>query len=216
VIQLPESNVNWRHPNEFKKCRQAVKTVLQHAKLSTSSSSKRPATAKQPGGTVRIGVDNFTGRIYETGRDSQYGRWSYFKVSGQNARSIVILTVYQVCQQPEEFTMDTTTCKQQNILLAEHHRLINSMSGRVTPHPCQALIHNLSSQLCEWRAEGLEIILSGDLNEVLGDDPTQFATITTQFNLTDVYRFRHGLDEPATYQRGDSITYSARLLSSLP
>jgi hypothetical protein len=24
VIQLPESNVDWRHPNKFKKCRQAV------------------------------------------------------------------------------------------------------------------------------------------------------------------------------------------------
>jgi hypothetical protein len=66
VIQLPEANEDWRHSNEYKQCRKAVTSVFQHAKISTSSSRKRTVTAKQPGGTVTIGVDNFTGRIFET------------------------------------------------------------------------------------------------------------------------------------------------------
>jgi hypothetical protein len=86
VIQLPESNVDWRHPQELRKCRQAVTSVLTHAKLSTSSSIKRTTSAKQPGGTLTIGVDNFTGRIYETGREEQFGRWSFFKTNGRNGR----------------------------------------------------------------------------------------------------------------------------------
>jgi hypothetical protein len=84
VIQLPEANVDWRHPQEFKKCRKAVTAVFRHAKLSTSSSTKRTTTSKLLGGSLMIGVDDFTCRIFETGRDGIFGRWSYFKVSGRN------------------------------------------------------------------------------------------------------------------------------------
>jgi hypothetical protein len=62
VIQLPKANVDWRHPNGFKKCRKAVTSVFRHAKRSTSSSTKRTTTSKLPGG-----------RIFETGRDEIYG-----------------------------------------------------------------------------------------------------------------------------------------------
>jgi hypothetical protein len=71
----------------------------------------------------------------------------------------------------------------------------------------------------QWRADGFEIILSGDLNEVLGDDPNEFAAVTTEFNLTDIYRHRHGLDEPATHQRGhkrlDYILCTSALLPAV-
>jgi hypothetical protein len=111
--------------------------------------------------------------------------------------------VYQVlCQQPVESTGLTTACKQQHVILDEQNRLSTSATGKISPHPRQALIQDLTTQLREWQMEGLEIILSGDLNEVLRDDPSEFASITTAFKHTDVYRHRHGLDEPATYQRG--------------
>jgi hypothetical protein len=202
VIQLPESNIDWRHPNEFRKCRKAVTSVFKHAKLSTSSSIKRTVTAKQPGGTLPIGVDNFTGRIYKTGRDEKFGCWSFFKTNGQNGRSIVVIIVYQVCNQPVDSVGITTACKQQHLILDEQQRLVVHANGRSSPHPRKALIQDLSWQMRQWRSDGFEMILSDDLNEVLGDDPNEFAVITTDFNLTDIYRHRHGSDEPATYQRG--------------
>jgi hypothetical protein len=65
----------------------------------------------------------------------------------------------------------------------------------------------------------LEILLLLDLNEVLGENLDGFAKITTKFNLTDIYRHRHGLDEPATYPRGhcrlDYILCSPALLPSV-
>jgi hypothetical protein len=81
VIQLPESNIDWCHRSEFRNCRKAVASVFKHAKLSTSSSIKRTVSAKQPGDTLTIGVDNFIGRIYETGRDEKFDRWSFFKTN---------------------------------------------------------------------------------------------------------------------------------------
>jgi hypothetical protein len=69
IIQLPESNVDWRSRKEFQKCQASVQSVFRHAKMSTSSSTKRSSSAKLPGGTLTIAVDNFTGRISGTGRD---------------------------------------------------------------------------------------------------------------------------------------------------
>jgi hypothetical protein len=198
VIQFPESNIDWRHPNEYKKCRQAVTSVFSHAKLITSSSTKRTVTAHQPGGSLTVRVDNFTGRIFESGKDKEFGRWSYFKTSGRNGRQLVIATVYQVCDQPVASTGDTTACKQQHLILNDQKRLTTHANGRVTPHPRAALLTDLSLQMRQWRDEGFEVLLSGDLNEVIGEVPTKFAAFTTAFNLTDIYRHQHGLDEPAT------------------
>jgi exonuclease III len=70
-----------------------------------------------------------------------------------------------------------------------------------------------------WQAEGHEFIISGDLNELLGDNPNEFGAITTEFNLADVYRHRHGMDEPATFSGGhrrlDYILCSVPLLSTV-
>jgi hypothetical protein len=123
--------VDWRHPHEYRECRQAVTSVLKHAKISTSSSIKRTTTAKQPGGTLTIGVDNFTGRIYKTGRDEHFGRWSFFKINGRNGRSIVLVTAYQVCNQPVDTAGLTTACKQQHLILDEQQRLVTHANGRI-------------------------------------------------------------------------------------
>jgi hypothetical protein len=91
--------------------------------------------------------------------------------------------------------------------------------GVPSPHPCQALIRDFTSRMHQWRAEGYDFIISWDLNEVLGDNPSEFGSITTEFDLTDVYRDRHGMDEPATYQRGhrrlDYMLCSAALLPAV-
>jgi hypothetical protein len=114
----------------------------------------------------------------------------------------VILAVYEVCNQPVDAVGLTTSCKQQHISLDEQQRLVNHDNGRISPHPRKALIHDLSCQMLQWRSDGFEIILSGDLNEILGTDPNEFAYITTEFDRTDVYRHCHGSDKPAMYQRG--------------
>jgi hypothetical protein len=203
VIQLPEANVDWRSPNEFKKCLSSVQSMFRHSKLSTSSSTKRSNSSKLPGGTLTIAVDNFTGRISETGRDSKYGRWSYFKTRGRHGRKIVVVTIYQVCDKAVASSGSTTACLQQHTILDEEGRISVNARGVPSPHPRQALLQDFSAQLQSWRADGPDFIISGDLNELLeGTIPDEFGSITTEFNLTDVYRHRHGTDEPATFNCG--------------
>jgi hypothetical protein len=202
VIQLPEANVDWRRPREFRKCQTAVQLVFRHAKISTSSSTKRADTAKLPGGTLTIAVDNFTGRISGSGRDSKYGGWSYFQVQGRNGHTIIVATIDQVCNQAVASAGSSTACLQQHTLLNEAGRITKNVRGVQSPHPRKALLQDSSAQLRSWRAAGHEIIISGDLNELLGDNPEEFGSITSEFNLTDVYRHRHGMEEPAAFNRG--------------
>jgi hypothetical protein len=219
VIQFPEANVDCRRPKEFQKCQSAVQSVFRHSKLSTSSSTKRTTTTKLPGGTLTIAVDNFTGRISGSGRDSKYGRWSFFKTRGRNGRTIIIVTIYQVCSQAVASAGSTTVCIQQHTLLNEVGHIKISASGVPYPHPRKALIQDFSEQLRSWRKTGHEFIISGDLNEILGDNLAEFGLITTEFNLVNVYRHRHGMDEPATFNGGhrrlDYILCSTPLLSTV-
>jgi hypothetical protein len=219
VIQFPEANVDWRSPGEFKKCQSAVKSVFRHTKLSTSSSTKRTTSAKLPGGTLTIAVDNFTGRVSGTGRDHKYGRWSFFKTRGRNGRTIIVVTIYQVCQQTVASAGISTACQQQHTLLDEDGRITTNTRGVPSPHPRTALIQDFATQLRTWRAAGHEFIIYGDLNELLGDAPDEFGSITTEFDLTDVYCHRHRMDKPATFNRGhrrlDYVLCSVPLLSTV-
>jgi hypothetical protein len=141
VIQLPEANVDWRSPKAFQNCQSSVQSVFRHSKLSTSSSTKRTASTKLPGGTLTIAVDNFTGRISGSGRDSKFGRWSCFKTRGRQGRTIIVVTIYQVCNQAVASAGSTTAClHQQHTLLDEARRITTNARGVPSPHPRKALI----------------------------------------------------------------------------
>jgi hypothetical protein len=193
--------------------------VFRHSKLSTSSSTKRASSAKLPGGTLTIAVDNFTGRISGSGRASKYGRWSYFQTRGRHGRTIIVATIYQVCDTAVASSGSTTACLQQHTLLDEGGHITVNARGVPSPHPRKALIQDFSAQLRTWRAAGHEFIISGDLNELLGDNPDEFGSLTTEFDLADVYRHRHGMEEPATFNCGhrrlDYMLCSAALLPTV-
>jgi hypothetical protein len=143
----------------------------------------------------------------------------FFKTRGRNGRTIIIVTIYQVCNQAVASAGSTTACIQQHTLLDEASRIKISASGVPYPHPRKALIQDFSEQLRSWRETGHEFIISGDLNEMLGDNPAEFGSITTEFNLVDVYRHRHGMDEPAMFNGGNRrlnyILCSTPLLSTV-
>jgi hypothetical protein len=147
VIQLPEANVDWRSPKAFQNCQSSVQSVFRHSKLSTSSSTKGTASAKLPGGTLTIAVDNFTGRISGSGRDTKFGRRSYFKICGRQGRTIIVVTIYQMWNQAVASAGSTTACIQQHTLLDEAGRITTNARGVPSPHPRKALIQDFASQL---------------------------------------------------------------------
>jgi hypothetical protein len=63
-------------------------------------------------------IGKHRGRNIETGHD-KYGRWVYFRMSGQGNKVITIIGMYQVCQGNVQTAGPTTAITQQYSMLAQ-------------------------------------------------------------------------------------------------
>ena len=137
-------------------------------------------------------TDHTTSR-YKSKFEDPLGRWSAISLMGRNGRCIHFLTVYQVVAKAT--TGPYTAYQQQSTAL----RLAN----RDVP-PRQAFIADLDKYLeVLTREPESQLVLMGDLNEVVGHNPAGFAKIIMKFNLIDIHGHFHSLlTEVPTYARG--------------
>jgi exonuclease III len=98
LINFQETNINWRS-SCLSHCYDKFRQVYHHARLSTSSSIITCGTDYQPGGTMSVVTDDYLGRVVEIGSDPEMGRWSFTCMFGRHGRQIVLVSVYQVCNQ---------------------------------------------------------------------------------------------------------------------
>jgi exonuclease III len=205
-----ETNLNWRSEC-LAQCYERFKRVYHNVRLATSSSIIRYRTHYQPGGTMCAVADDYVGRVVETGSDSEMGRWSFVRLMGKNGLFIVVISVYQVCNQQANTVGDRTAFAQQLSLLRRNGKDCS---------PRKSFFEDLDKQLEEWIGKDYEIILSGDLNEALGADVNGFARISAKWDLVEIIQHFHGVvDEPPTYARGtrrlDYVFCTTNLLASV-
>jgi hypothetical protein len=62
-------------------------------------------------------TDDYIGRVVETGSDTKVGRWSYIHLIGKHGCNIIVVLVYQVCNQLANNVGDRTAFAQQLSLL---------------------------------------------------------------------------------------------------
>ena len=91
----------------------------------------------------------------------KYGRWCGFVLLGKDNREIIIITAYNVPQDTQ--AGDNTLHAQQTSLYL--------LDGEVDPNPRNNFIRNLFALVTEAKETNQDIILMGDFNEVVGDDP---------------------------------------------
>jgi hypothetical protein len=156
-------------------------------------------------------TDDFVGPVTETGSDIEMGRWSYQRLLGKQGRNIIVVSLYQVCNQQANNVRDRTAFAQHLSLLRRNGK---DCSAR------KSFFDGIDKQIGEWIEKGYEIILSGDLNEELGSDIHGFARISARHNLVEVIQHFHGTEnEPPTYACGirrlDYIFCTPNLLSSV-
>jgi endonuclease/exonuclease/phosphatase family metal-dependent hydrolase len=70
------------------------------------------------------------------------------------------------------------------------------------PDPKKIFIDNLTALVKKARREDKDIILTGDFNELVGDDPRGMSTVLSAGNLADAHRHQHGVVNITTYTRG--------------
>jgi exonuclease III len=168
------------------------------------SSSKAPVLHfTKPGGNM-VGITGpLVGRIRETITDP-YGRWCSYTIIGRDTKEIMILTAYNVSQYKNAKVGNDTLFNQQIVL----YKLNNIRE----PDPKKMFITDLKEL-------DKDIILTGDFNEMVGDDSNGMAKVLSAGNLTDAHSNQHGIVDITTYTRGtkrlDYVFVTPRLVDRI-
>ena len=162
-------------------------------KIIHSSSVSPVLTFTKPGGNMVGITGSLVGRVRDTITDP-YGRWCGYTLIGKDNKEILILTAYNVSQVVNAKVGDDTLFNQQIAL----YKLNNIRE----PDPKKIFITDLVEVVKKARAEDKDIILTGDFNELVGDNPNQMARVLQEGCLTDVHGHQHGEVDINTYTRG--------------
>lgn len=194
VVCIQEHNLDTTQYHVNQTLHQTTRKQWQRANLKMSSSPIAFNGTWKPGGTGILAVSSITGRLADAGQDD-WGRWSYQTFKGQQGAQITVVSAYQVVDQRQAQKGQCTTATQQySLLLRQHDRITD---------PRKAFRRDLREFLRNQRQKGSQILLIGDFNERIGEDPSGMSKIAAQFELQDILKTQHGhLSEPATYARG--------------
>ena len=114
-------------------------------------------------------------------------------MEGKNDREIMVLTAYNV---PQEIKAggDTLHAQQTSLYM---------LDGIDQPNPREQFIENLVKVIKKAVSKDKDTIITGDFNEVVGENPWMMAKVLLAGNLVDVYEVKHGNEcNIATYIRG--------------
>ena len=126
-----------------------------------SSSSLAPITSyTKPGGNMMGITDPLIGCIGRRIED-KYGEWRGFVLLREDNREILVLTAHNV---PQDTPAGDNSLHAQNTSLY-------LLDGEVDPNPRKLFIRDLLSLITIVIKENQDIILMGDFNEVVGNNP---------------------------------------------
>jgi hypothetical protein len=149
-------------------------------------------------------------RVRDTITDP-YGRWCDYTLIGRDTKEIMILTAYNVSQYKNAKVGEDTLFNQQIAL----YKLNNIRD----PDPKRIFIEDLTTIVKKARIEDKDIILTGDFNELVGDNSRGMTTVLSAGNSTDAHEHQHGTVNITTYTRGvkrlDYVFVTPRLVNHI-
>jgi hypothetical protein len=196
VFGLSETNLDWLRHAVREKCSKICNDLYGSSLLETSTSDLRSNSTYKPGGTCTGLTQEYCGRYQQSGSDPHVlGRGSYIRLHGKQGESLVVVTVYRVCNSNIGKAGSSTAFHQEWHLLR--------LSDHLKPNPRKNFIVDLIKEIKKWKLEGAHVILGGDFNKNLGDTIDGLSHLMSICTLTGVHAFFHGVsDEPNTYVRG--------------
>jgi exonuclease III len=116
LCNFQETNVSWRSQC-LSQCYKKFTWVYNQARILTSLSVITYHAFYQPRGTMTVVTDDYVGQVIKTGSDTEMGRWSFTRLLGMHGQNIILVSVYQVCNQQSNAVGDRTAFAQQLLLL---------------------------------------------------------------------------------------------------
>jgi hypothetical protein len=143
----------------------------------------------KPGGTMIVTVDSLMGRVVKQDRD-WWGRWVIQEFIGRGNRRLALFSVYQPVDRTSQAGRVTVTAQQVSLLCLTQDSVTN---------PRTAFRRNLLQVLQEYSETGTSLMVLGDFNKPLGQEPDRISHIAGTLGLMDLMMSRHSSPPPATY-----------------
>jgi hypothetical protein len=140
----------------------------------------------KPGGNLVGITGSLVGRIKETIIDP-YGRWCGYTIIGKDTKEIMIIKAYNVSQYKNAKVGEDTLFNQQIALYKL--KKVRDLD------PKKIFIEDLAILVTKTRKEDKDIILTGDFNELVGDDPRGMSKVLSKEDLTDAHGHQKGMLE---------------------
>jgi len=164
------------------------------------------STSFQPGGTAIVALNEWAHQATSPGNDmTSLGHWSWVRILGHDNHHLWIVTVYQPCKSNGHLMM-----YQQQVC-----RRLSTTGCSVCPR--KKLLEDLHNQVTQWQSNGDSIIIMGDMNEDIWEDPV--LSVATNMGVTDAVTTQHGNQSPNTHNRGsmpiDGIFLPTNLIQTI-
>ena len=209
-LGLVETNINWKHLAARNKVLQTFKKYWNKTIIHTSSTPSMNAGIYQPGGTLTLLGNRWTGgaRSYED--PSGLGRWTEIRLQGRQERQLIIITTYRVPQ-----TTITSAGPSTSFYHQWHHL---RRQGDQNPDPRAQLLHDLGVHIQALKASTTAILILMDANEAYHERHSPLQSWITTQELKDVHMYLHHHDTHiSTYNRGSKrIDYAFATTNILP
>ena len=142
-------------------------------------------------------IGNTKGRFLSTHID-EAGRWVAISLKRTQLPPITVISTYQVVNVDPTTVGDSTYANQLAGYYTSQHR---EDPHKLRKHHSDDLLTYVKT----LQTNGNSIILAGDFNESLGNDPSGMSRLVVDCNLIDPYSECHGSVPFTTYQRGQKV-----------
>ena len=194
-LGLVETNINWKNAMVKHKIQNTFRKYWQKTLIATSSTSILHTGIYQPGGTLSLVGDKWTGggRIYED--TSGLGRWTELRLHGRQKRQLSIITVYRVPYTTIAHAgTNTSYYHQWHHLRRQKHK---------APDPRAQVLQDLGEYIELLQADYHAILIMIDANESYDERNSSLQKWITLHDLKDVHQYLHQYNTTiSTYARG--------------
>ena len=195
VVLSCKHKIDTNHGSNLSTMHQQATCILGQSsfkfKVASTPTTGRRFDAKS-GGTMEMVIGQCKGRILSKYKDPA-GRWVSISFKRTQMSPVTVISTYQVVNVDPTTVGDSTYANQ----LAGYYTLQNQVDPhRLRKHHSDDLLQYVRSlQAC-----GQSIVLAGDLNESLGDDPDGMLRLVSECQLFDAIADKHGPLHSTTYQ----------------
>jgi exonuclease III len=181
VLRAAQADIACGQEHNLDTTKSAVRSILhsttqqhwQRNQITFASTPLKFENLYKPGGTFILSVGNITSRLSGRFQD-KWGRWTSQTFRGRAGRSLTVISAYQVVTDNPARGTTTTAAQQYSLLLSTQDKLKS---------PRAAFRRDLARFIKQCQSLGQEILLTGDFNECIGQDPEGMKTVTDDRRL---------------------------------